>query len=162
MGGARCLGELRFQWRGRSALDESPEVCPGAADAEAVSPAPGVGQVWALPVYCWFTMLCSFLLYSKVTQLHTLSHVQLFVTPWAVAHQAPLSLEFSRQDYWSGLPFPSPGDLPDPRIEPRSPGIVRSGRFFTICPASEAQLHTHIHPFLILFSIMVYPRRLDI
>ena len=42
-------------------------------------------------------------------------------TPWKVAHQAPLSMAFSRQEYWSGLPFPSPGDLPDPRIEPGSP-----------------------------------------
>ena len=40
--------------------------------------------------------------------------------PWTVAHQAPLSMEFSGQEYWSGLPFPSPGDLPDPGIEPRS------------------------------------------
>ena len=40
--------------------------------------------------------------------------------PWTVAHQAPLSVEFSRQVYWSGLPFPSPGDLPNPGIEPRS------------------------------------------
>ena len=44
------------------------------------------------------------------------SHVQLFVTPWTVALQALLSVEFSRQEYWSGLPFPSPGDLPDPGI----------------------------------------------
>ena len=47
--------------------------------------------------------------------------VRLFVTPWAVAYQAPLSVGFSRQEYWSGLPFPSPGDLPDPGIKPRSP-----------------------------------------
>jgi len=40
-----------------------------------------------------------------------------------VAHQAPLSMEFSRQKYWSGLPFPSPGDLPDPEIKPRSPAL---------------------------------------
>jgi len=45
------------------------------------------------------------------------------VTPWAVARQVPLSMGFSRQEYWSGLPFPSPGDLPDPRIEPRSPAL---------------------------------------
>ena len=47
-------------------------------------------------------------------KVHTcvLSHVQLFVTPWSVAHQAPLSKGFSRQEHWSGLPFPSPGDLP--------------------------------------------------
>ena len=42
------------------------------------------------------------------------------VTPWTVGHQAPLSMRFSRQEYWSGLPFPSPGDLPDPGIEPES------------------------------------------
>ena len=46
-----------------------------------------------------------------------------FATPWSVAHQAPLSLEFSRQEYWSGLPFPSPGDLLDPGIEPQSPTL---------------------------------------
>ena len=45
------------------------------------------------------------------------------VTPWTVAHQAPLSMEFSRQEYWSGLSFSSPGDLPDPGIEPRSPTL---------------------------------------
>ena len=43
--------------------------------------------------------------------------------PWTVAHQAPPSMEFSRQEYWSGLPFPSPGDLPDPGIKPRSPTL---------------------------------------
>ena len=49
------------------------------------------------------------------------SLVQLFVIPWTIACPAPLSMEFSRQQYWSGLPFPSPGDLPNPGIEPRSP-----------------------------------------
>ena len=44
------------------------------------------------------------------------SHVRLFATPWTVAHQAPLSMGFSRQEYWSGLPFPSPGDLPNPGL----------------------------------------------
>ena len=44
-------------------------------------------------------------------------------TPWTVAHQAPLSKGFSRQEYWSGLPFPSPGDLPNPEIEPGSPAL---------------------------------------
>ena len=48
----------------------------------------------------------------------SLSHVQLFATLWTVAHQAPPSMEFSRQEYWSGVPLPSPGDLPDPGIEP--------------------------------------------
>ena len=53
----------------------------------------------------------------------SLSHVWPFATPWAVAYQAPLSMEFSRQEYWSELPFPSPGDLPDPGIEPGSPTL---------------------------------------
>ena len=44
-------------------------------------------------------------------------------TPWTVAHQAPLSMGFSRQEYWNGLPFPSPGDLPNPGIEPGSPAL---------------------------------------
>ena len=52
-----------------------------------------------------------------------LSRVRLFVIPWTVVHQASLSMGFSRQEYWSGLPFPSPGDLPDPGIEPRSPAL---------------------------------------
>ena len=52
-----------------------------------------------------------------------LSHVQLFMTPWTVAHQAPLSMEFSRQEYWSGQPLPSPGDLPNPGIKPWSPAL---------------------------------------
>ena len=49
----------------------------------------------------------------------SLSRVRLFVTPWSVAYQAPPSMGFSRQEYWSGLPFPSPEDLPKPGIEPR-------------------------------------------
>ena len=58
-----------------------------------------------------------------------LSHVQLFVTPWTVGPWAPLSMKFSRQEYWSRLPFPSLGDLPDPGSEPVSP--VLADRFFT-------------------------------
>ena len=52
------------------------------------------------------------------SEVKSLSHVQLFATPWTVAYQASLSMGFSRQEYWSGLPFPSPGDLPDPGIKP--------------------------------------------
>ena len=53
----------------------------------------------------------------------SLSCVWLFTTPWTVVRQAPLSMEFSRQQYWSGLLFPAPGDLPDPVIKPRSPAL---------------------------------------
>ena len=52
-----------------------------------------------------------------------ISHVHLFVTPWTVACQAPLSLGFSKQEYWSGLPFPSPGDLPNQGIKPGSTSL---------------------------------------
>ena len=55
--------------------------------------------------------------------MKSLSRVRLFVTPWTVAYKAPLSMGFSRHEYWSGLPFPSPGDLPDPGIELGSPAL---------------------------------------
>ena len=72
-------------------------------------------------------------------QVKSLSRVRLFVTPWTVAHQAPLSMGFSRQEYWSGLPFPSPGDLPDPGIEPVSlMSIALVGGFFTTNTTWEA------------------------
>ena len=56
-------------------------------------------------------------------KVKSLSPVRLFATPWTVAHQAPPSMECSRQEYWNGLPFPSPGDLPNPGIEPGSPAL---------------------------------------
>ena len=66
-------------------------------------------------------------------------HVQLFVTPWTVAHQTPLSMGFCRQEYWSGLSWPPPGDLPNLGIEPVCP---IAGRFFTIWTTREASLGT--------------------
>ena len=63
------------------------------------------------------------------------SHVQIFVTPWIVARQIPLSMGFPRQEYWSGLPFPTPGDLPDSEIELASLATpALAGRFFTTAP----------------------------
>ena len=58
-----------------------------------------------------------------MASVKSLSRVQLFATPWDVTCQAPLSMGFSRQEYWSGLPFPSPGDLPDPGMEPGFPEL---------------------------------------
>ena len=58
-----------------------------------------------------------------------------FVTPWTVAHQASLSMGFPRQEFWSGLPFPSPGDLPDLGIKPASPALA--GGFFTTEPSGK-------------------------
>ena len=70
-----------------------------------------------------FHPLCWVLGEKLKVKVKLLSHVRLFVTPWTVPYQAPPSMEFSRQEYWSGLPFPSPGDLPDPGIEPGSPAL---------------------------------------
>ena len=68
-------------------------------------------------------------------KVKSLSRVKLFVTPWTVAYQAPLSMEFSRQEYWSRLPFPTPEDLPNPGIKSVSPeSSVLAGRFFTTVP----------------------------
>ena len=63
------------------------------------------------------------------------SGVRLFVTPWTVAHEDPLSVKLSRQQHWSGEPFPSPGDLPDPGMEPVSPALT--GGFFTTEPPGK-------------------------
>ena len=64
-------------------------------------------------------------------KVKSFSCVQIFGTPWTGAHQAPPSMEFFRQEYWSGLPFPSPEDLPHPGIEPGSPALQADA--FTIC-----------------------------
>ena len=95
------------------------------------------------------------------TELHAcmlscFSHVQLFVTLWTVAHQAPLSLEFSRQEHWSGLPLPPPGALPNLGKEPRpllSPALV--GGFFATSATWEAQLHPK-SPSIIFMSVLQY------
>ena len=79
-----------------------------------------------------------------ISPLCILSHfscVQLCVTLWTVARQAPLSMGFSRQQYWNGLPCPSPGDLPDPGIEPASlTSPALAGKFFNTCTTWEALL----------------------
>ena len=71
-------------------------------------------------------------------RVQSLSCVRLFVASWTVAHQAPLSMGYSRQEYWSGIPFPSLGDLPNPGIElasPMSPALAR--KFFTTEPLGK-------------------------
>ena len=81
-----------------------------------------------------------------------LSHVRLFATPWTVAHQVPLSMEFSRQEYWSGLPFPTPRDLPDLGIEPMSPvSPALADRFFTTEPLRKPiYIHTEVSVYSII------------
>ena len=70
----------------------------------------------------------------RKSKCQSLSRIQLFVTPWTVACQVPLPMEFSRQEYWRGLPFLSPGDLSDPGIEPGSPAL-QGGCFFFFLPS---------------------------
>ena len=90
----------------------------------------------SLPHIYWLCIWsCCGFVFPSVLCCAVLSHfscVQLFATPWTIAHQTLLSMDFFRQDYWSGLPFPSPGDLPNPGIEhasPMSPALA--GGFFT-------------------------------
>ena len=89
-----------------------------------------------------YTYGCFMLMYACV--LSHFSHVRLFVTLWTVAHQAPLSRGLSRQEYWSGLPCPPPGDLPDSGIEPvslTSPALA--DEFFTTSATREAPMLMH-------------------
>ena len=82
---------------------------------------------------------------------YSLSHVRLSVTPWTVLHQAPLSMEFPRQEYWSGLPLLSPGDLRVPGIEPGSPAL-QAGSLLSEPPGKSKNVSTNIFicPFLIM------------
>ena len=77
--------------------------------------------------------------FSTCVCAHVLSHVRLFATPWTVPHQAPLPMGFPRQEYRSGLPFPSPRDLPDPGIKPASPALA--GGFFPADPPRKPLAH---------------------
>ena len=107
--------------------------------------------------------LCCIVMCSQLTVQHlivkhlsrgcvlSLSHVRLFATPWTIACQAPLSVEFSRQEYWSGLPFPSPVGFPDPGIKPAPPALA--GWFLTtVSPGKPVKATASIFliPFLLL------------
>ena len=82
-------------------------------------------------------------------KVKSLNCVRLFATPWTVAYQAPPSMGFSRQEYWSGLPFPSPGDLPDPGTEPWSPALradtLTSEPQGNQGRATHISVHYHLH-----------------
>ena len=91
--------------------------------------------------------------FKQFIVVYSLSLNWLFVTPGTAAHQAPLSMVFFRQEYWSGLPFPPPGDLPDPGIKPTSP--VLAGRFFTTEPPGKPKLNSYLMSTWVLTSISV-------
>ena len=112
------MPQLALSPMGSGALDKPfcfPEPGPSLWNALAQ---PTELKMAVLPYQPWAVTFLVFKVKAK-----SLSHVQLFATPWTVAYQAPQSMEFSRQEYWSGLPFPPLGDLPDPGIEPGSPEL---------------------------------------
>ena len=91
-------------------------------------------------IYCK-KMRGKVLCYICLVSVCVLSHVRLLVVPRTIVHQALLCMEFSRQEYWSGLPFPIPGDLPNPGIEPVSPVLpALEGRFFTTEPPGKPEI----------------------
>ena len=95
--------------------------------------------MYNLPVY----LFC-----ACISMLSCFSHVQFFATPWTVVHQASLSMDFSSQEYWNRLPFPPPGDLPNPGIEPSSlSSPALAGGFFTASDTWEAHVH-NIHVYI--------------
>ena len=91
----------------------------------------------------WIQYVVWVILFEKetcfVVVIQSLSHVRLFATSWTVAHQVPLSMELLRQEYWSRLPFPSPGHLPRSGIE--LPSLALAGRFLTTEPPGKPQKH---------------------
>ena len=101
------------------------------------------GLMWKLGTFKCFYSLLLFSKYLYILTFYTicfesvlvLSHVRLFVISWNVAHQAPRSIGFPRQEYWSGLPFPAPEDLSHPEIEPTSPALA--GGFSTTEPPGK-------------------------
>ena len=113
-----CKSLVQTQADSAAAAAKSRQSCPTLCDPTDGSP-PG-SHPWDSPgkntgVGCHFLLQCM--------KVKSLSHVRLFETPWTVAYQAPPSMGFSRPEYWSGLPFPCPGDLPDPGIKPESPTL---------------------------------------
>ena len=92
-----------------------------------------LGKEYVKSVYCHHAYLSSM---QSVCVPNCFSHVQFFASLWTVAHQAPLSMGFSREEYWSGLPCPLPGDLPNPGVEPMSP-ILQAGSLPSEPPGSS-------------------------
>ena len=88
-----------------------------------------------------------------------LSRVGLFATPWTVAHQAPLSMGFSKEEHWSGLPLPSPGDLPDPVIKPASPvSPALQADSLPLKRSGKILVRNRLQNFQIPFFITKYPK----
>ena len=130
------------QWTHPNPMDN----LPGAASPLDQNPSKhGMSKLRSPRVWSLLFSLLIILISSLVrvcaragTHVHVLSHVQLFAAPWTVGHKAPLSMEFPRQEYWSGLPLPSSGDLPDPGIKPMSlVSPTLAGGFLTTVPPGK-------------------------
>ena len=106
---------MRFPRQEYWSESELPFCSPGGLPDPGIKPTSPALEVI---LSCWTTWKA-----HSVTVVQSLSCVRLFETPWTEGRQAPLSMEFSRQEYWSGLPVPSPGDLPDPEIKPGIPAL---------------------------------------
>ena len=102
----------------REDWSELPCPSPGDLPDSGIEPVSRASPALQGILYCWATKEAPEVSDGSVTK-----SCPTLVTPWTVAHQAPLAIAFSRQEYWNGLPFPSPGDLPDPGIQPRSPAL---------------------------------------
>ena len=85
--------------------------------------------------------------------LSCFNRVQLFVIIWTIVCQVPLSMEFSRQEYWNGFPCPPPGDLPNPGIEPMSPVSSALVGFFTTISTWEAPVYIYTHKYIYIYRI---------
>ena len=114
--------------------------------SDQILPTPGEAEPrMRIPALFWSQVLHI----SSCMRGQSLSHVRFSVTPWTAACQAPLSMGFSRQEYWSGLSFPPPGDLPNPEIKPTSAALA--GGFLTTEPPGKSHMypsanHSHIRP----------------
>ena len=91
---------------------------------------------------------------SYISTKCSLNHIWLFATSWTKAHQTPLSMGFSRQEYWSWLPVPSPGDLPNPGIKPKSPALV-DGLFTTELPGKPTYMYVYIYIYILYLLLII-------
>ena len=99
----------------------------------------------------------------QFSSIQSLSHVQLFVILWTVAHQTPPSMGFSRQECLTGLPCPSPGDIPDPGIEPMSSPALKVDSLPVVPPGKPIYTHTHTHTYThtIVFNLQMLAKGLN-
>ena len=115
--------------------------------------------IYILDIYIYpigYTYVCIYICIF-MSMLSRFSHIQLFVTPWTAAYQAPLSIEFSRHKYWSGFPCLPPGDLTNPGIKPvslMSPTLA--GRFFTTSAFWEAHVYVCVYMYVYTHSLFCF------